>query len=309
MHKNDTHFIVNPVAGGGKAHKLIPQIEHILKKHFSVSSSIHITEKQGEATQVVKEMLKLNNKVIVAVGGDGTVHESLNGFFNDKVPVNPSCELAIIKCGTGEDLSRSLNLPEHFDEQMQLLASPRFKTLDVGCVTYKDLNREKQHRYFLNECQAGVGGKVVKNVGQANKTLLGNMSFGMETLKQALFYKANRVTLQVDDQLPQERKLLGIVIGNGRFCGGGMQLTPFAEMNDGLFDILLIKEMRFFKRIKAFLKIYSGKHIYSDCFESMKGKKIKIDSDETVYIESDGELLGTSPCEIEIMNNRLKVKC
>jgi diacylglycerol kinase (ATP) len=123
-----------------------------------------------------------------------------------------------------------------------------------------------------------------------------------------LTLKPSKLRLKYDDDPQEEHRLLGLVVGNGIVCGGGMKLTPNAKLNDGFFDILLINQMNIIQRLLNLSKVYSGKHILSHHFSIKRCKKITVESDLPVSLEADGELLGFSPFTMEIFPQVLKVK-
>ena len=288
---------------------MIPKIKSSFFNKYNAKSELHITQKPNEAKEVVRLLLKKDNITIVAVGGDGTVHETINGFIEGGKNLNESCELAVIECGTGGDLSKSLQLPGSLEKQLSLIIQPGYQLLDLGCIEYMSQEGEKKMRYFLNESQVGIGGAVVKKVGDAHKYLGGKFAFGSVSLNHAILYKPRNISFKPDQEKMLTRSLFGIVVANGTHCGGGMKLSPQAIMDDGMFDVILIEKMDLLNRIRSFVKIYSGNHMKSPYFGFLRAKEIEIDAQEKLYLEADGELLGTTPCKISILPATLRVKC
>ncbi len=308
MSEKTVHAIVNPIAGGGRTGRLIPKLLAEIERRFGTDCIIHTTRQPLEATNITRKSIITGAKLIIVMGGDGTVHEAVNGFFNDRKLLNPECELGILNFGTGKGLLQTLNLPSSLEEQLDLIACSSSNLLDVGCVVYKDEKGKKKECLFLNECQVGIGGDVVTEVSIKHKYFGGTLAFGSVAIKQALFYKALNLTVEFDDKQIISRNLIGVVAGNGAFCAGGMRLTPDARPDDGQFDVLLIHDMNIFNRIWNFTKIYSGKHIKSQYVTLRRSKSLSIGSEKPALIEADGELLGTVPCEISLLPAILKVK-
>jgi len=269
---------------------------------------MHTTRQPLDGTNITRKSIMDGAKLIIVVGGDGTVQEAVNGFFKDRKLINPDCELGILNYGTGMGLLQTLNLPLSLEEQLDLIAYSPGSLIDVGCITYYDDKGRKYERLFINECQVGIGGAVVTGVSMKHKYFGGTLAFGSVAVKQALFYKALNLTVEFDGKQIISGNFIGLVAGNGAFCAGGMRLTPDARPNDGQFDVLLIHDMNIFSRIWNFTKIYSGRHIKSKCFTLRRSKWITVDSKEPALIEADGELLGTVPCEITLLPAVLKVK-
>ena len=308
MSEKTVHTIVNPIAGGGRTGRLTPKIMAEMERRFGTNFIMHTTRLPLEATNITRKSIMAGAKLIIVVGGDGTVQEAVNGFFRDRKLINPECELGILNYGTGKGLLQTLNLPSSLEEKLDLIASSPGNPIDIGCITYYDEKGRKYERLFINECQVGIGGDVVTEVSMKHKYFGGTLAFGSVAIKQALFYKALNLTVEFDDKEVISRDLIGVVAGNGAFCAGGMRLTPDARPDDGQFDVLLIHDMNIFRRIWNFTKIYSGRHIKSEYFTLRRSKWLTIDSTEPVLIEADGELLGTVPCEISLLPAVLKVK-
>jgi diacylglycerol kinase family enzyme len=148
----------------------------------------------------------------------------------------------------------------------------------------------------------------VSGVTLVHKYFGGKLAFGSVALKQLITYRPHKVGISIDEGKIESQKIIGIVIGNGHYCAGGMLLTPGAVPNDAFFDVLVIKEMKLLNRIKEFPKIYSGKHVHSKHFTLYRSQTIVIDSQEKVLIEADGEFLGYIPCRVEIIPSAVRIR-
>lgn len=309
LSEKTVHTIVNPIAGGGRTGRLIPKLMAELEKRFGNDFALHTTSRPLEATNIARQVITEGAELVIVVGGDGTVQEAVNGFFSDRKLINPDCELGILNYGTGKGLLQTLSLPSSLEEQFDLIANSPGSLIDIGCVKYHDEKGRKYERYFINECQLGIGGEVVTGVSIRHKYFGGTIAFGSVAVKEVFTYKALNLTVEFDDRQVITRDLIGVVAGNGAFCAGGMRLTPDARPDDGQFDVLLIHDMNIFSRLWNFTKIYSGRHKKSKYVTLRQSKSLSIDSREPVLIEADGELLGTVPCEISLLPRVLKVKC
>lgn len=300
--------ILNPTAGGDRAGKMIPEIKTALNRKLREVPDLQITQGPGEATRLTRRAIQAGADLIVAAGGDGTIQEVINGFYLNRKLINPDCELGIINLGTGQGFAHSLRLPESIKEQAELLNESGALPVDVGCVVYQDDRGKERERLFMNECQAGIGGDVVARVGKKYKIWGGTVAFGLAAVQEILFGRSYPVRIQIGRHKPIETELIGLVAGNGSRMGGGMQLTPGARPDDGLFDILLIHHMPIFKKLFHFTRIYSGKHLRSKYFVLRQGSHIRMDASEPVRIEADGELLGWLPAEITLLPEPLFIK-
>jgi len=304
----EAHIIFNPVAGGGKAKKMKSQLVREMERRFGKNYLLLETLGQGDAIIIAREAAKEGAGLIIAMGGDGTVNEVINGLLLNRKPVNDQCELGILNSGSGSGLAQTLGLPASISDQLDVIFDSAAKPMDVGFVNYKDINDHSCERLFVSECQVGLGGSVVSHVGINLKHFGGRIAFGLVALSHLFHYRASQMTMINDQQKPESKKLIGITIGNGIYCAGGMTLTPCARTDDGLLDVLQIHEMSLLKRFMNFGKVYSGSHIHSPRFCIGQAKEITIGSEQPVWIEADGELLGKTPCKIGIIPGVIKVR-
>ena len=301
-------LVVNPIAGSGKAKKAVP---FILKKFRELSNfEIRIAETAGpnDAVMITREAIVNGASMVVSVGGDGTVNEVINGFFIDKIPINPLCEFGVIDCGTGGGYASTINLPESIEHQIELILVSPGVSIDLGCVDFRDSSNNLLTRFFVGECQTGIGSLVVAEIGSKLKAIAGRYAFFLVSTVAALTLKPSKLRLKYDNDHEEFHRLLGLVVGNGIVCGGGMKLTPNAKLNDGIFDVLQIHQMSIIQRLMNLSKVYSGRHILSRHFSIKRCKKITVESDLPVSLEADGELLGYSPFSMEIFPQVIKVK-
>lgn len=309
MKNTNVHFIVNPVSGGGRTRKVFASLRPEIKKIAGSDYRVHLTRKSGDATRITRGILKNHVRLIVAVGGDGTAQEVVNGFYDGNHLLSDECELGIINSGTGRGLTRTLNLPATPEEQLRGLAKLPGRKVDIVRLFFSTVSGKPASRLFINECQVGIGGKVVQGVSMKHKSLGGTLAFGSAAVMELFRYKARDFHLRIGDEEEMNRRLIGIVAGNGAHCAGGMQLTPFSRPNDGILDVLLIHEMDRLARFWNFSRVYSGKHILSDCFTYKYCRQFKIDSKDPVLVEADGELLGTTPVRAEMLQNKITIRC
>jgi YegS/Rv2252/BmrU family lipid kinase len=302
------HVILNPTAGSGKAGREASRILAALRKSLGCGYTLYITRKPLDATAIAREVILDGAEFVVAVGGDGTIQEVVNGFFINGRLISLDCQLGIINTGTGHGFAQSLGLPADIEGQCEIVASGEARRLDIGRAFFANGNGEPGFRYFVNECQAGIGGVVVENVRSQHKRLGGTLAFGLKTLTAALGFPEPEITVSIDGRPGQTGRFIGVVAANGRFTAGGMRLTPQADVGDGLLDFLFIKEQTLLERLKNFPKIYSGRHLGSPHFNCLQGKTLSLASEQKVLFEADGELLGCLPCDIRICPAVLPVR-
>jgi len=309
MSTERVHVILNPTAGGGRANKLWPLLESGIAERFGHNYSSYVTRRPGDATVSVRRAIAAGATLVIAVGGDGTIQETVNGFFRNRGLLNPSCELGIVNCGTGSGLAQSLGLPPSPEQQLDQISNRGSCAIDLGRVVLCSKDGRRVERVFASECQVGIGGAVVADVSSVHKRFGGKIAFGSVAIKKLFFLKAQPMTVRFGNNGKKTRRLLGLAVGNGACTAGGMKLTPEAQLNDGLFDVLLMHDMSIPTRLWNFPKIYLGKHIHTPHVSIFRSGKIAIESESPLPVAADGELLGVTPCEIELLPAVLKVRC
>jgi diacylglycerol kinase (ATP) len=300
--------ILNPASSGGRTGQKRPQILAALERHLGRAYALHVTQRPLEATALARETILAGSGLVIAVGGDGTIQEVVNGFFAGGLPLNPDCRLGIINAGTGRGFAQSLGLPDDLEGQCAGIAGGSTRPIDIGRAVFSDENGSPAERYFVNECQAGIGGEVVKKVHAGRKRLGGTLAFGLATLAAAWTYPNRTMTVAVDGAPPTTGKFIAVICANGSYMAGGMRLAPEAKVEDGFLDVLFMHEQTRSERLRNFPKIYSGSHIGSPKFSCFRGRSLSLSSEETVAFEADGELLGRLPCRVEVLPSVLRVR-
>jgi diacylglycerol kinase (ATP) len=308
MKTNYVTIVINPSAGNGKAKREAQSLLQKIKSSCNFELDIAFTKGKNDATLFTRKAIFDGASMVIAVGGDGTVNEVVNGFFVEGKPINPLCELGVINCGTGGGYARTLKNPQPIGLQIEQLLQPGSTALDLGRINYINYSGTKIDRLFVNECQIGIGSEVASLVGKKSKIFGGTIAFGFAATLLAMTIKPLSLTIGFDNEASQEYRLIGLVVGNGTECAGGMKLTPDAKLNDGFFDVLSINDMKTGQRIMNLSKVYSGTHILSPHCSVKRCKKLNVRSTIDVPLESDGEILGNSPFDIEILPSAIRVK-
>ena len=303
----ETTVIINPASAGGKTAGKIELIKKMVTSHICRSPKINITSSPWDAVAITKKAIKRGSSRIIAVGGDGTLQEVVNGYFENGYLIASECSLGIINCGTGGGLAQSLGISRSLMEQIQIIKKNNLKRIDCGRVKYFDHDGNPVIKYFVNEIQFGIGGTVVSQTGKIKKRLAGKLTFGFTTLKSVFSHPNQHMSLEINNYKKVDGSFTGIVVANGAFTGGGMNLTPGAETNDGYFNVLLINGLSTKDRLIAFSKIYTGKHIKNGKFSYFPATVVKVSSKEKVLFEADGELLGNLPCSVEVVPKSIPV--
>jgi diacylglycerol kinase (ATP) len=302
------HVIFNPASSAGRTGRRRAEILAALERNLGPGFSLLVTERPNDATVSARQAALRRAALVVAVGGDGTVQEVVNGLMEAGEPLNPSLQLGLVSTGTGHGFAQSLGLPADLEAQCAAIASGPCRRIDIGRAVYADGDGRRLERCFVNECQAGIGGRVVEKVRTGLKKLGGSLAFGLATLTTALSYPNRPFRFSVDDGPGQFGTFLGIVAANGPVMAGGMKLAPAATVTDGRLDILFMHGQTLSERLRNFPKIYSGRHLESPRFTYLRARTIALASAEPVSFEADGEPFGLLPCRIEVLPGALALR-
>ena len=301
-------IIFNPVAGSGRSNDVLRKVLLGLEARNLRSFEVLETKLPGDATHLTTEAVNQGANLLIVVGGDGTINEVVNGLVTTSSHESSDCELGIINSGSGADFARSLNLPREIDQQLDLILTHSYRLVDIGYLLCEHDNGKAIGRYFINECQIGIGGKVVANMGKSAKRFGGTLDFGLAAISQLVQYKATEMCIGIDQQDVKSQNMLGVVVANGIYSAGGMKMAPHASVEDGYLNILGMSEMNLLNRLLTFGKVYTGSHITSKFASYQKGRKIEIGAEYPIWIEADGELVGKTPCEILLIPGVIRVR-
>ncbi|MFA5366819.1 MAG: diacylglycerol kinase family protein [Dehalococcoidia bacterium] len=252
IHTARIKVIVNPAARGGRTARQWPAISELLKRN-DVPFDCSFTEGPEHGIDLAKEAVNAGYETIVAVGGDGTVNEVVNGIVDKDG--KGMATLGIICTGTGRDCIRILNIPDDIGKACKLIADGNSADIDLGRAEFRDGGR-KTRRYYINTAALGFASAVAARTRRF-KSLGGTVPFLIAFSTVFVSYKAKNVALDIDGQIRQERSLL-VTVNNGRYFGGGMKITPDADPRDGLLDIVTVKDVNKLRLLYNFPKLYKG---------------------------------------------------
>ena len=295
--------IANPRSGRGKAGKKLGEVERILRDE-GLDYRIVRTTHPGHATKIARAALEGGERYLVAAGGDGTVHEVVNGMLQDGQPVAAEAVLGVVASGSGCDFVRSFGLPGDAAQAAHRLAGDAVRNIDVGKVTFTE-GTAQATRYFPNIAEAGLGGAVTARASRL-PAFLGPAKYFCGFWLTLPGFRAATVRLDADGQAFQWRAH-NVVVANCCFYGGGMQISPRSQPDDGALDVLVMAG----PKSDAFTllpKIYRGTHLPHRNIVELQAGRVRIETDPPFRIEADGETLGTTPATFEVIRNPIRLK-
>jgi YegS/Rv2252/BmrU family lipid kinase len=284
------NFIVNPAAARGKAVHVAEKVRNICDDQ-KMDYQLVYTEKSGDATKLAAES-RDQFDCIVAVGGDGTINEVVNGLMGGQ------SILGIVPVGSGNDFVRALKIPHKVKDAVDLLLVMKTRSIDIG---------KAGDRYFQNGLGIGFDSWVVKETINVHN-LHGRAIYFYSVLKTIYSYNPPVVKLQYND-VSREEKFYMITVGNGISLGGGFKLTPNAVLDDGLFDLNIIRNLKKWEVFQNLLSVFMGKHIYLEQVTTDRTDQLSIYSDDGFAAHVDGELLSLNlnTLNVKLISKALEV--
>lgn len=303
-------FIVNPASGGGRTGARWREWEPLALR-LMPGARVELTTAVFDAARIATEAVLAGSRLVVAVGGDGTVNEVVNGMMAAG-PQRAESALGILACGTGSDLARGLAIPTEAGASLTLLAAAAAgragTALDVGrlrCVSLGE-SRAAVVRHFVNEADFGLGAEVTRRVN-ARTRRGGRATYLWTTVRALMRWKNPEVELRVDGGAPQRLKVKSVFVANAPYAGGGMCIAPGARTDDGRLRLVVYGDLGRIEAIRRLGETYEGREIdhprirYSDCAELLA------DSAEEVHVECDGEPVGRLPARFDLIPAALRV--
>jgi YegS/Rv2252/BmrU family lipid kinase len=308
----DTVVVVNPRSANGKTEKRWPQLREIIHEAYGPFET-RFTQGAGDGTAQARAALQGGAKLVVAIGGDGTINEVVNGFFTEgenPKAVAPSAAFAVLNAGTGGDFVKTLLVPKDIREASLKLKSAVPRPIDIGRLTYVASDGSPAVRHFVNIASFGISGLVDRYVNETTKVLGGTFSFAVATLRAGARYKNAEVRLEIDGKV-REGRVYTVAIANGRFFGGGMKVAPDAILDDSVFDVVTLGDFGIGDLLLRGLDIYSGKHISNPKVTVERARVVEatpLDPHAEVLLDVDGEQPGRLPARFEILPGGINVR-
>ncbi len=298
-------IIYNPAAGGGRVGRTWARLEAGLRDHLGSVDFLR-TEHPRHATELARQAVEQGVRNVISLGGDGTHNEVVNGIMQAD-PAPGVVGFGVLPAGTGGDFARVLNTSRDTLEAAHTLHFESTTPLDVGRVEFGEDG--EQVRYFINVATFGIGGLVDRLVNDAPKVLGGKASFFIGTVRALAKYKPALVMLDVDGEAIGPLTINTVAVGNGRYCGGGMMVTPEADPTDGMFEVIIIEQRGLRDMIALTRDIYRGTHTRRDFVHVRKARRVRATQvgPHEAFLDLDGEAPGAIPATLEIVPGALRL--
>jgi diacylglycerol kinase (ATP) len=301
--------IVNPAARKGGALARWPAIQAELSKRLGPLEPM-FTEAPGHATELAREALAQGVRRFVAVGGDGTVNETLNGLLDPSGRlIEPDAVLCPVPAGTANELCRALGHLAVPGRAFDAAASPRTQAIDLMRVRCTGLDGQPVDRFGYLIVALGLAATISHRTSQSRwLKKLGEIAYLLMTPPVTLTYRQRDVSIEVDGVQSGTRRLFTAMIGNTENGGGGMKLLPGARFDDGVLDLI---EMGDVSRLGVLLgimpKLYSGAHVHHPKVRTARGTSFRFASGVETLVDLDGEMVGRLPLEVTVLPQAFRV--
>ncbi len=290
------HFvIVNPAAGRGRGRRWWENIVKPMLLAGGVTFTEVIEERPQHAEPLAERATREGFDVIVAVGGDGTVHEVLNGILGPTVERRPA--LALIPGGTGNDFARGVGVPKDVTAAARLLFDGARRRVDVGRVN---------DRYYGTISGVGFDAEVAAEVNRWPKWVAGTVVYTAGILKKLVTYRCALTRITIDGDT-RELPMFLIAAANTSWYAGGMYMAPHARPDDGVLEVILARDLTKLETLGILPKVFSGEHLKHPKVSHQAAREIRVESDVPLAIHADGEMVGRVPAVFRAVPQALEV--
>jgi YegS/Rv2252/BmrU family lipid kinase len=307
-------LIVNPRSGGGKTGELFDKMTEPIRRVLG-EVDIQRTEGPRHACDLARDAALAGRGTVIALGGDGSIHEVVNGLMQAREQGAAATRLGIIGQGTGGDFCKTLGLDHRLDRYCAAIARGATRRIDVGKVSYRTHDGAPAEAYFMNILSAGIGGLVDRLVSETSKALGGTLAYLAASVRGLLESEVGRLRCRITlDGATREEEIetRNIAICNGRFFGSGMQVAPMAELDDGIFEVVDLGAASRLRFAAVSTGMYTGSHIRHPDVRHFRCDRIELellnqDADHRFLLDVDGEPLGRLPIDIRVAPKALEV--
>ncbi len=309
--------VVNPRAGGGRCGRLWQQLLPQVKQVFPTLQVYRTQPPAADqalapAAAATLAALQHGHQLVIAVGGDGTFNEAVNGYMQHDQAHRHKAALSVLMVGTGGDFVRNFSLPRAWPERLAHIARAPLRPVDVGRVRCVDNHGQQVERYFINIASFGLSGAVTRDVNRRGGAGRwgGQLTFAQASLAAGRRFTPQPVTLTVDAQPAIQANVTTVAVANGRYFGGGMMVAPNAQPDDGKFDITVIAETTWWQMLGWLPRLYRGAHLGHPKVSDARGAMLHAQAQgaEPVLIETDGEPIGQLPASFDLLPGALALR-
>lgn len=298
------HIIANPAARGGAVERQWPHIERLLQE-LGFAYTVQFTERRGHAAQLVENALLKGGRYLLGIGGDGSNHELVHGIFSQKFVPPSEINYALLPFGTGNDWARQYGIPTNPRLRLERLLELKTVQQDIGLVRFQR-DGQTQSRYFVNVAGMAYDGFIGKKLTE--NPAKNKAHYLLKIIQYLTAYQLSKARITFDNQSVEDF-FYTINIGLCRYSGGGMQFVPQAVPDDGLFALTFARKISKLEVVLQTPRFYDGSLLQHSRIEGHQARNIRVEhvGDTPTLLEADGEFLGETPVEFELLERALRV--
>ncbi len=306
--------ILNPKAGSGRASRAVDELVRTIEGALG-NIEVARTERPQHATELAEAAARAGRELVIAVGGDGSIHEVVNGLMRARDAGASGTTLGVVGRGTGSDFIKTLGIEPRLDRFLAVVAAGAARKIDVGRLTFRDPTGKTSTAYFMNILSAGMGGLVDRYVHATASWAGGPAGYFIASTRALIESEIGvlRAKVELDGQTREEQlRTRQIAICNGRYFGSGMHVAPMAKLDDGVFEVVDLGSASRLKFALSSSAIYSGAHLKSPDVRHFRCQKLTLEllnerARDAFLLDVDGEPLGGLPLTVEILPGALSV--
>ena len=301
-------LIVNPQSASGRTGRHFDAIARAVRAAVG-EFECAFTKARGDGARLAREAVDAGGKLVVAVGGDGTASEVIDGLVDGGRLRDPESTFGFIPRGTGGDFRRTLGLPEDLDTAARALAGTRTVICDLGRIALLGHDGVPQIRHFANVAGCGVSGLVSQKV-ESLKLPSGKLSFMLASARALIGWSDQPVRWRLDGGAWRDESITALSVCNGRYFGGGMMVAPGARIDDGWFDIVIWSRLGITDFITKKSMLYDGTHVKLSNTAVHRGRLVEVEPRDgaQVLVDVDGEQPGALPARFDLLPGALRIR-
>lgn len=295
MDEGSIAVVVNPAAGGGKTLKAVPKV-HAALQSLGRPYHLHLSTAAGDCRASAARLAAGGASLLLAVGGDGTIHEVANGLRDS----GTSVPLGIVPAGNGSDFARTVGAPKEIDEAIRRACVSTPRAIDAGLARFDD----GTERLFVNVAGLGFDAVVAEKAARWKFLPGANLPYLAAALQVLPRFKNVPATIDVDGKRHAAPAVF-VQIANAKYMGGGYKIAPMADIADGQLDLALVGDFGRLDLLRQIPKVYSGNHTSHPKFTHDRGSTIRVVTERPARVQLDGELMGEAPVTFTVLPGAL----
>ncbi len=303
--------ICNPVSGMGRGPDRLAVVRRTLDA-VGVHYIYQMTTHRGHAMQLARSAVQAGCSAVVVIGGDGTFLEALNGVLDPYEPGTAAgttgrVAMGLVQAGRGSDFGRSAGIPSDVRAACERLIAGRTQVVDVGHVSFVSFAGKVRSRFFANAAGVGFDAEVALRANAGPRVLGGTIPYLTSLVRTLGRYRNKRVHVNLDNSRQWRGRINSLIVANGQYFGGGMNIAPEASLSDGHFDVVTLGDLDKLDLIINVPRVYDGSHVTHPKVSITRARYVEVTSPDRVLLQADGEVLGRVPVRFSIVPCALRL--